>query len=327
MKYQGFFVKLILFCIIINACGLCFAYTSATEIKQETEQPPSSSHIGSAWEHLIHLSDNIGSRYAGSDDEEKAAAYIRDVFYSYGYRTVVQPFYFYTDDDEELTSMNVIAEKPGDSEKVVVVGAHYDSIGEGEGADDNAASVAIMLDVAERIKDTPTTSTIRFIAFGAEEIDLSGSQFYVDNLNQAEISEIIGMINLDSLIAGDILYIYGDEGDIIWDLMVEVADEQGVYYDTRTIGELDNLDGSPCYCADYAPFHEAGVPTAYIEATNWELGEEDGYTQFDPGFGENGVTRHTGFDTIVYIERIFPGRIEERLDTISDLLYETLIRV
>ena len=327
MNYKNAFQFLILLSIPLFIIGICSAYQSVPGEIQETHNYPSLSVSTSAWDHLIYLSDTLGSRLSGSHDEEITAEYINEFFESNGYQTVIQPFSFYSDDDEELTSVNVIAEKPGDSERIVIVGAHYDSIGDGDGADDNAASVAIMLEIAERMKDIPTGSTIRFIAFGAEEIDLSGSQFYVDSLSQAELSELVAMINLDSLVAGDILYIYGDEGVSIRDLMIGVADEQGVYYDTLTLRELDSLDGTPCDCADYAPFHDAGVPIAYIEATNWELGDEDGYTQFDLAYGVDGMTRHTKYDTISYIEQIFPGRIEERLQTVSDLLYETLIRV
>ena len=61
-------------------------------------------------------------------------------------------------------------------------------------------------------KGQSTPYTIRFIAFGAEESGLLGSYAYLNQMTQDEFENIIVMIDLDSLVAGDIAYVYSDEG-------------------------------------------------------------------------------------------------------------------
>ncbi len=274
--------------------------------------------------YLTALSDDIGARNPGSLEEQETSAFIRSALEDIGYTVETQPFSFETEDDETLDSVNVIAEKKGLSNKTILVGAHYDSVDDGDGADDNAASVAVLLELAEQLQDTKTPYTILFAVFGAEEADLDGSRYYVQQIDQTERKNTIGMINLDSLIAGDILYLYGDKGVFIRDCIYTTASDDDIVLETRTARELDDPDGTPCECADYSPFQKAGIPFAYLEATNWNEGEEDGLTQVEMKYGEDGLIRHTRFDTTAYIDSTFPGRIDERLSEITRLLYDSL---
>jgi Zn-dependent M28 family amino/carboxypeptidase len=51
-----------------------------------------------------------------------------------------------------------------------VIGAHYDSVGDSPGANDNASGIAVMLELARRHAAAPTVaSTVRFVAFVNEE--------------------------------------------------------------------------------------------------------------------------------------------------------------
>ena len=274
--------------------------------------------------HLEALADEIGPRLAGSKEESLAAAYIASAFAAYGYDVTPQNFVFWTEDDEELESINVVAVKPGESTKEIIVGAHYDSVDDADGADDNASGVAVLLAVAELLVDAETPYTIRFVAFGAEETDLDGSRHYVEMMSRTDRRNTIGMINLDSLIAGDILYVYGDAGSgTMRDWIISAAADEGFDLDARTAAELDNPDGTPCDCADYGPFQEAGIPFAYFEATNWDL-SAGGMVQVDRTLGQRGYIRHTKYDTVAYIDTTFPHRIDEHFEVCIALLYDVL---
>ncbi len=279
-----------------------------------------------AREYLENFIEEIGPRMSGSASEARAADYIQVTFEEMGYETQRQPFIFYDEDDEELNSANVIAVKEGASTQEIIVGAHYDSADDADGADDNASGVAVMVEVAQMVIDIETPYTIRFIAFGAEENDLDGSRYYVSRMNRAEIHITLDMINLDSLIAGDFDYVYGETGtpDSLRDWILRNANEAGFELEGKTAQQLDQPDGSACDCADYGPFQDAGIPFAYFEATNWELGDEDGMTQVNLRFGDRGEIRHTEFDTLDYIEETFPGRIDHRLNLYVTLLYNAL---
>ena len=64
---------------------------------------------------------------------------------------------------------NLIMEIPGATSEVVIIGAHYDSVDESPGADDNASGVAGLLALARRFAGAKPARTLRFIAFAREE--------------------------------------------------------------------------------------------------------------------------------------------------------------
>lgn len=274
-----------------------------------------------AYAHIEALSERIGARVAGSAAEAQAAQYIVMEFERLGYVSELRPFKV-TVKGKNVSSANVIAVKPGASSQEIIVGAHYDSVKTGKGADDNASGVAVILEVAERLRDKETPYTIRFILFGAEESGLLGSKYYVGQMNQDEIKNTVAMINLDSVTAGDLAYIYGDQGKkgVIRDWALNFAQENDLVLQTQS-GENPQLPaGTTGDWSDHAPFKEAGIQYAYFESTNWTLGDKDGYTQVDPKYGEDGEIWHTEYDTLEYINANFPGRIQERLNLFVTVL-------
>jgi hypothetical protein len=85
---------------------------------------------------------------------------------------------------------NVIAEsKGGDPNHVVVVDAHLDAI-YGAGMLDNASGSATILDIAQQMRKVNPRNKLRFIWFGGEELGLLGSEYYVNNLSESELSRI-----------------------------------------------------------------------------------------------------------------------------------------
>lgn len=278
-------------------------------------------HGSEAFRHMEALSA-IGPRVAGSANERTGAEYIATAFRQAGYEPEIRPF--------ELglrgRSANVVAVKPGRSVREILVGAHYDSESRGRGADDNGSGVGVLLEVAEAVRDLATPYTLRFVAFGAEEGGLRGSRAYVASMDGEAIANTVAMINVDSVTAGDIAYVYGTAGEAgrIRDWVLARAREDGLDLRTQDVGNPEYPKGTTCNCSDHAPFEAAGIQYAYFESTNWTLGEHDGYTQVDTALGENGKIWHTPYDTIDYIEAHFPGRIAARLQLFSEMLFRVL---
>ncbi|RYE03649.1 MAG: M20/M25/M40 family metallo-hydrolase [Sphingomonadales bacterium] len=86
-------------------------------------------------------------------------------------------------DDSDPQGYNVIADIPGTDAKAgyVMAGAHLDSWAAGDGAADNAAGSAMVMEAARIIKASGirTKRTIRFALWSGEEQGLFGSQDYV----------------------------------------------------------------------------------------------------------------------------------------------------
>ena len=65
---------------------------------------------------------------------------------------------------------NVIFEVAGNEyPSIVLVGAHYDSVATGPGANDNGSGVAVTLELASRFANAPAPSNVRFVFFVNEE--------------------------------------------------------------------------------------------------------------------------------------------------------------
>ena len=120
----------------------------------------------------------------------------------------------------------MVAEKPGLGETVVVLGAHYDTVPNVPGANDNASGTAVLLTIAQALSQTSFPFGLRFIAFGSEELGLRGSQFYVNSLPSDEQRRIIAMLNFDALGSGDGLGVTGASD--LTNLVVEQATSLGI---------------------------------------------------------------------------------------------------
>jgi Zn-dependent M28 family amino/carboxypeptidase len=112
---------------------------------------------------------------------------------------------------ENVQTGNVVAKFPGVSEKMIILSGHYDHLGKaptGEiyrGSDDDASGVAIVLEVARVLNsylaDYQLQKTIVFALWGAEDIDLVGSDYFVKNLPMSK-EKIDLVIQLDMVGVG-----------------------------------------------------------------------------------------------------------------------------
>ena len=107
-----------------------------------------------------------------------------------------------TDINEPRTSWNVVADLPGNenAEEMVVVGCHYDGHDISQGAHDPASGMVSVIEAARVLSTYAADSlkcTVRFIAFGTEEIGLTGAFRYVD-AHASELDNIRFMLNMDA---------------------------------------------------------------------------------------------------------------------------------
>lgn len=155
---------------------------------------------------------------------------------------------------EEGQAQNVIATLPGDRPGTVIIGGHYDSVSRGPGANDNASGVGTVLEIARVLARNGYPYTIKVIAFGAEEIGLVGSRFYVSALAPEERADVVAMLNLDMVGVGDELIVGGS------DELVEIARSEASAMGL-TAGDLPARLGRS---SDHASFISAGVPAVFL---------------------------------------------------------------
>jgi aminopeptidase YwaD len=155
--------------------------------------------------------------------------------------------------NETRTTWNIVATKPGarDPHRVLVVGAHRDSVEIAPGADDNTSGVAVVLEIAEILRRTPLPATVRFVLFGAEELGLLGSDYYVHHMGS---DRVIGMVNLDMVGSGERLQLAWDRGtDALVMVAARLAEQLGMK------AQVARSNGS-----DHVSFERAGVPVVFL---------------------------------------------------------------
>ncbi|MEV4008960.1 M28 family metallopeptidase [Nonomuraea angiospora] len=171
-----------------------------------------------------------------------------------------------TDTISEIrTTHNVIADsKWGDPNKVVMSGAHLDSVPAGPGINDDGSGSAATLAVAEALGKVPTRNKLRFAWWSAEELGLLGSTDYVDTLPAADLAKIKLYLNYDMIGSPNYAFkIYdGDDSDAEGapagppgsDEIEKLFEK---YFDTLRQGHNGtDFDGR----SDYGPFIETGIP-------------------------------------------------------------------
>lgn len=161
--------------------------------------------------------------------------------------------------EKKRTVQNLIAETTtGNSERVVVVGSHLDSVFEGPGINDNGSGSSTILSIAEKIAQLKIEpkNKLRFIWFAAEELGLLGSRHYVSSLSTQEKSNILAMLNFDMLSSSNYArFVYdGDRfsrgAGLIENIFVDFYSSNGM------VSHPTSFDGR----SDYGPFIEVGIP-------------------------------------------------------------------
>lgn len=274
------------------------AFVSGAPVLAEKPDTPVAYYLNK----MSDTENGFGAREAGSENEAKAGEFIRAELEKMGYSVSVHEFKHpvLKKKDEFIHSSNVIADKQGESDRLLVLGAHFDSTGSQKGslgAMDNGSGSAVLLAVAKQIstiKDLPYS--VRFVAFGAEESGLIGSRKYMEMLKEEkpqELKRIVGMVNLDTVAGGDYLYVHsahttpykcgGDNSNYNHDTRMReailAASVKQLGDDAHRIhpefpGYPEGVTGD---WSDHEPFACNGVPIAYIETTNFRINGKDGY--------------------------------------------------
>ncbi|MDP2168359.1 MAG: M28 family peptidase [Thermodesulfovibrionales bacterium] len=150
------------------------------------------------------LSEEIGARsYHDVEKLNRAADFIEKKFLSFGCEVKRQPFNY-----REETYYNIICEVKGsdpspEGRGLLVIGAHYDTVWNTPGADDNASGVAGLIELARLASSEPLPQTVRFAAFSMEEPPLfrtkhMGSYACARALKDEGV-KVMGMISLEMI--------------------------------------------------------------------------------------------------------------------------------
>ena len=156
-------------------------------------------------------SDELKGRNTGTPGIAASANFIAAYFKKYG----IKPYFESYRDEfpfEESTGFNIVGFLEGTDPKlkseIVMLGAHYDHIGEidpvdgdaiANGANDNAAGTAVVLEMAKYFAHTKTNKrSMMFVLFSAEEHGLVGSKHLAKRLSDRG-TNLHSMLNFEMI--------------------------------------------------------------------------------------------------------------------------------
>ncbi len=132
-------------------------------------------------------------KYAGTDRERE--------------RTLKQLFIEAGCDNQHLSEQvvsgagqpNIICVLPGSSDRVLIVGAHFDHVDAGNGVVDNWSGASLLPSLFEAVKGESRMHSYIFVAFTDEEKGEIGSRFYAQHMTKDQVAVTDAMVNMDTL--------------------------------------------------------------------------------------------------------------------------------
>jgi hypothetical protein len=175
---------------------------------------------------------------------------------------------------------NLLGIIPGATDRHVLLAAHYDACGpDNPGADDNAAAVAIVLNVAQRLQDMDLDRSVIIALFDAEEPPYfmtpdMGSQWFVDHptvpLDSIDMMICLDLVGHDlgpeplpSAVRESIFVLGAEKSTGTGALLDELPEQPGV-----RPRRIDNYIIPSM--SDYDAFMEADVPFLFYSVGRWQ---------------------------------------------------------
>jgi Zn-dependent M28 family amino/carboxypeptidase len=153
----------------------------------------------------------------------------------------------------ETTSQNVVADARPSARRVLLAGAHLDSVLAGPGINDNGTGVAAVLEIARALKRVSPQRPVRFAFWGAEEFGLFGSSAYA---RSSEADGVATYLNFDMLGSRNR---ERQRGVYVGPFAARWFD----YFEARGLRATSiDITGR----SDHAPFAQRGIPTGGLFA-------------------------------------------------------------
>jgi Peptidase family M28 len=226
-----------------------------------------------AW--VNHITD-FRTRHTKSKFINQVAHWLKNEFEVFGYNDV----YYHNYSEAGYDLRNVICHKQGRSNKVTMIGAHYDcriedpenAEARSPGADDNASGLSCVLELARILAKIDLDDCVQFVFFSGEEQGQWGSTKYANHIRKNGVN-LHRLINLDMV---------GHPSPNQRQLIIERDMGNAVSFNDKDSENLAKIiehmainftdlqvQSGPIYDSDYMPFEALG----YVVSGLYDGGE------------------------------------------------------
>jgi Zn-dependent M28 family amino/carboxypeptidase len=174
-------------------------------------------------------------------------------------------------DIHDATSQNVHAELGPDTDERLLVTSHVDAHDIAEGAMDNGAGTAMVLELARTLhrREDELDTRVEFVVFGAEEVGLRGSEYMAE---QTDFEGVKAILNNDGVVRGRTLSLLTHG----FDELETAAEKVGDRFD-HPVGTVPEQGPH----SDHWPFVRWGVPGYHAMSETGDAGRGWGHTHAD----------------------------------------------
>jgi len=171
----------------------------------------------------------------------------------------------------DAVSQNVHATLGPETEETLLVTSHVDAHDIAEGAMDNGAGTAMVVELARTLaaREDELETQVEFVCFGAEEVGLVGSGYLAERRDPSTVKAVL---NFDGVVRGRSLAAYTHGFDALDTAIDEVSDRLDQPFTT-------NPHHGPH--SDHWPFVERGVPGLHVYSETGDEGRGWGHTRAD----------------------------------------------
>ncbi len=289
-------MKKFILSILTFVIALCpmFAVNNVAYAKESTKT--ATTVESKAYDYLVDFVSGENKSTVGYQERQKVRVnYLKNKALSMGYEAsqidesekVKYVNRFNSNAIEEAINLKITKKATVDTKKFVVVAANYDNaegltedILNSDGTSSNGVGVATVLAIMEEIKDIPLNFNVEFVFFGASEIGLQGSSYYVNQLKiNNRLDDLLLMVNIWGIGAGDNSYLYDDE--MHWkhyEYISNIASKNNLGFnkmpaDKKVFGVVEPNIGleynHQALLSDVAPFIAKRLPTISLFSGNF----------------------------------------------------------
>jgi len=174
-------------------------------------------------------------------------------------------------DAHDATSQNVHATLGPDTDEELLVTSHVDAHDIAEGAMDNGAGTAMVVEVARALaaREADLDTRVHFVCFGAEEVGLVGA---AHDAGERDLEDVRAVLNFDGVVRGRTLKFYAHG----FDALADAARRLGEDFD-HPVSVTPKLGPH----SDHWEYVQHGVPGYHVASDTGGAGRGWGHTFAD----------------------------------------------
>ncbi len=288
-KYLKYTNKVVTFCIFVLLVNLnvLIGYSTINPLSEFNSVTQNGQILQfnetNAYNHISSQLD-IGYRVPGTSDHDFCADWIRDQIHTHVDSIITHNFTIQKEGQAAYECQNILGKMNTDEEKIVILGAHWDSRNVSEkdyidrhlpipGANDGASGVAVLIELA-RILSYYTdnlTCQIWFLFIDAEDQGLTNGMYGIQDWNYVEGSPVFveeiddfydsSSEELECFILLDM--VGGTNLTFIKESRSDEALHESIFNEGRNLGYNDSFPISPKIMSitdDHIPFKSLNIP-------------------------------------------------------------------